>query len=97
MSTLADADWKIAERKRVVYQISEARWSMEGVIIPSSQNIGQRLDKLKNLLSRLKPSQTMCEPTQYLQAAKYLPNLRRTRQAVAVQTVDRIGQARNRP
>ena len=61
MHTPSDGDWIWEARKREVYQASEARWSVEGVTIVSPQNSGRWLDKLKNLLSRLKPSETMSE------------------------------------
>jgi len=70
MYTLADADWKIAERKRKVYQASEARWSREGVTVLSPPNAPHWVGKLKNLLSRLKLSQAVCELTQVSPSGK---------------------------
>ena len=61
MHTPSDGDWIREARKREVYQVSEARWSQEGVTIASTQNSDGWLSKLKNLLTRLKPSETAPE------------------------------------
>lgn len=67
MYTPSDADWIREARRREVYQASEARWSMEGVTVPSSQNSGRWLGKLKTLLTNLKLSQAAREPTRVSQ------------------------------
>lgn len=36
MVTPADADWILEDRKREIYQLTEARWAMEGVFVPRS-------------------------------------------------------------
>ncbi len=61
MYTPSDGDWIREARKREVYQASEARWSREGVTIVSTQNPDSWLNKLKNLLIRLNPSETAPE------------------------------------
>ena len=62
MYTLSDAEWLMNKRKREIYQASEARWTMEGVTVLSSQNSDGWLGKLKKLFIRLKPSPTISEP-----------------------------------
>jgi hypothetical protein len=58
MHTPSDGDWIREARNREVYQASEARWSIEGVIVASPQPSRQWLNTIKAIITRLKPSQT---------------------------------------
>ena len=63
MFTLSDTDWMGEARRREIYLASEARWSMEGVIVQSPQVFVSRLDKLKTLLNSFKTSSISSDST----------------------------------
>ena len=52
MATFADADWICEERRREVYELSEARWSAEGADV-AAFHTRPRLNILKTWFGKL--------------------------------------------
>jgi hypothetical protein len=76
MVTPADADWILEDRKREIYQLTEARWAMEGVFVPRSHGSiiqpSRWLRRLKTFLWRQAPDRLQAPSGQEQPDRKYL-------------------------
>jgi hypothetical protein len=69
MVTPADVEWIREERRKEIYQLTEARWAMEGVFVPRSTRPiiqpGSWLRRLKTFVFKQKPVQETAKQDQH--------------------------------
>lgn len=60
MYTPSDSQWIRDNRERDAFRTSEARWSIEGAVVPAPERPGLPLRILKRLFQRAEPSDPAC-------------------------------------
>lgn len=62
MYTPSDSQWIRENREREVYQASEARWSVEGAVVPAPERPGFPMWLLKRIFQRQPKSEAAQKP-----------------------------------
>lgn len=69
MYTPSDSQWVRETRECEVYQLTEARWSVEGAVVPAPERTGFALRLLKRLFQRPHRQETQQNPVIVAQEA----------------------------